>query len=333
MRTLLGRLRTRLRPSSPQPIILMYHRIARPAVDPWGLAVRPEHFEDQLSVLERTRRPFSMSEFVHRLERGTLRPDAVAVTFDDGYRDNLRAAQPRLAARGIPACLFVTTGAVGQGREFWWDELARGILLGTAAVEAELLINGRPYSLSLPEDQRGGTAGTWRAWEEPTRPREAAYLELWSRLRAAAADERRRVLDELHVVLRLGGPDEDDLPMTAPELEQLCAGGLFEIGGHTVTHPALPLLDPAGRRREILEGKLACERLSGRTAAGFAYPHGAFDADSRAAVQESGFDWACSTESRVVSPRQYDRFTLPRVAVPDVDGDELERQLLAVCAS
>ena len=55
-----------------------------------------------------------MSQFVQRLERGTLPMDAVAITFDDGYVDNLREATPRLEAADVPATLFVTTGPLGQ---------------------------------------------------------------------------------------------------------------------------------------------------------------------------------------------------------------------------
>ena len=66
--------------------------------------------------------------------------------------------------------------------------------------------------------------------------------------------------------------------------------------------------------------------------AGFAYPHGALDADSRAAVQECGFAWACSTDSRPVSRQEYDPYALPRLGVVDWDGDAFERALQAVCA-
>src|SRR5687767_7178597 len=102
MRSFLRSARRRLRPSRPRPVILMYHRIARPSADPWGLAVRPDHFEEHLSVLRRRRSPLPMSEFVTRLEHATLPADAVAVTFDDGYVDNLLHAKPRLAAAAVP---------------------------------------------------------------------------------------------------------------------------------------------------------------------------------------------------------------------------------------
>jgi peptidoglycan/xylan/chitin deacetylase (PgdA/CDA1 family) len=321
-----------MRPLGPRPVILMYHRIADPPVDPWGLAVQPDHFEEHLAVLRRSRRPLIMSEFFKRLERRTLPKDAVAVTFDDGYVDNLREAKPRLAAGDIPATLFVTTGAIGQRTEYWWDELARGILLRGAALDSEVVIAGEPCRLVFPRSEGAAQRRHWRALDEPRTEREAAYLAVWRRLRIVPAGEREAVMNRLRDLLNSSPVDVNDLPMTQKEVAELAADGLFEIGGHTVTHPVLPALDPAERRREIRQGKLACERLVQRSIAGFAYPHGALDADSRAAVQECGFAWACSTESRAVSARDYDRYALPRLCVVDGDGHAFERALQAVCA-
>ena len=92
----------------------MYHRVAAPAVDPWGLAVHPDHFAEHMEVLRAQRTPLPMSEIVRRLEDGTLPDNAVAVTFDDGYVDNVCEARPRLDAAGVPATIFLVTGALGQ---------------------------------------------------------------------------------------------------------------------------------------------------------------------------------------------------------------------------
>jgi len=107
----------------------------------------------------------------------------------------------------------------------------------------------------------------------------------------------------------------------------LASGGLVDIGGHTATHPVLTRLDPAERRREIAEGKRACEQLTGRPAVGFAYPFGANDADARAAVAECGFAWACTTVARPVAPVETDWFGLPRIAVTNLDAGAFERAL------
>src|SRR4051812_35493116 len=96
------------------PVILMCHRIAEPAWDPWALSIAPARFDEQLRRLTAERIPLSMTELVARLEAGTLPSRAVALTFDDGYVDNLRAAKPILEEHRVPATVFLTTGYVGR---------------------------------------------------------------------------------------------------------------------------------------------------------------------------------------------------------------------------
>jgi peptidoglycan/xylan/chitin deacetylase (PgdA/CDA1 family) len=325
MPTLFQQLRRRIFRPGPGPTILMYHRIASPRVDPWGLAVRPDRFEQHLAVVRRTRYPLPMSEFVSRMERGTLPDRAVAVTFDDGYVDNLHEASPRLASARVPATLFLATGFVGQRQEYWWDELARGILLGTGAVDAEVKVGRERISLVL----RGGDQRDrgWRTWQGPRTDRQSAYLSAWKHLRAAAPAEREDAMVRLRTQLGIPPPDPQDLPMTASEIAALAGGGAFDFGGHTATHAVLPALAPAERRDEIRRGREACERLIGSPIAGFAYPHGALDDDSEAAVRECGFAWACGTRSRSVPARGPNRYALPRFGVLDWDGPAFERAL------
>jgi peptidoglycan/xylan/chitin deacetylase (PgdA/CDA1 family) len=299
----------------------MYHRVAAVRVDPWELAVHPEGFAAQLAVLQATRQPLAMSEFVERARRRTLPRNAVAVTFDDGYADTLRQAQPRLAAAGVPATLFLATAFVDQGVEYWWDELARGILERNDALDDAVAIGGVVCRLTLAAvDDAAGDSASWRASEAPRTEREALYYALWERLRALRAPDRDEAMAALRAVLRAPAPRLDDLPMTAADVRTLANDRLFEIGGHTATHPVLPRLTHAERRRDILAGKSACERLTDRPATGFAYPHGANDAASRAAVAECGFRWACTTQAGPVPTRASDWYALPRIAVLDWDA-------------
>lgn len=325
MRAFFRKLRRKVWRPGPRPTILMYHRIASPRVDPWELAVQPDRFEQHLAVLRRTRYPLPMSEFVSRLERGTLPDKAVAVTFDDGYVDNLHEAAPRLASAGVPATLFLATSYVGQRYEYWWDELARGILLRTGAVHAEVKIGSQRMLLVLPEGDERDSA--WRASKEPRTERQRAYLAAWKHLRSAAPAEREDAMVRLRAVLEIPPPDPRDLPMTASEVAATARGAIFDFGGHTATHPVLPALTPAERRDDIRQGREACERLIGSPITGFSYPHGALDDDSEAAVRECGFAWACGQKSRSVPTRGADRYALPRLGVLDWEGSVLERRL------
>ena len=102
----------------------MYHRIGDPGCDPWRLAVRPERFAEHLDILKSQRATHGSRRLAQELGEGTLKPGAVAVTFDDdGYANNLYEAKPLLEHHEVPATVFVTSGMVGREREFWWDEL------------------------------------------------------------------------------------------------------------------------------------------------------------------------------------------------------------------
>ena len=111
--------------------------------------------------------------------------------------------------------------------------------------------------------------------------------------------------------------------VTLEDVAKVARDGLFEIGGHTLTHPPLPSVSPAQSRREIEGGKRRCEELTGREVSGFAYPHGAVDDDCRAAVRESGFAWACTTATGPVQ-RSSDPHALPRLFVQDWDAATFE---------
>src|SRR5206468_8270348 len=125
------------------PVILMFHRIAQPVCDPWGLAVAPALFAEQMQLLRERWIALSLPELVNRLHQGTLPRRAVAVTFDDGYVDNLEVAKPILERAGVPATVFLATGYVDKRSEFWWDELARMILAGRAGAEGSMVIAGQ----------------------------------------------------------------------------------------------------------------------------------------------------------------------------------------------
>ena len=64
------------------------------------------------------------------------------------------------------------------------------------------------------------------------------------------------------------------------------------------------------------------ERFGAR--AGFAYPHGDWDAASRAEVIAAGYSWAVAVGFACVDPHRFDRFALPRLPAGERTGDELE---------
>jgi peptidoglycan/xylan/chitin deacetylase (PgdA/CDA1 family) len=307
----------------------MYHRVADAALDPWGIAVAPAHFEEHLDVLRRTRRPLRLTDFVRAFQAGILPRNAVAVTFDDGYVDNLVAAKPRLMAADVPATVFLATGYLGRAGEFWWDELARLILTGRGPRNFEITIGGQVMRFDLHTSNDAIVRGNgWRAWlDSPSIGRQAAYLAIWKALRAIDSLKHEAVMANLRKVFASDAWDaESGRSMTPEEVRALVSDRLVAIGPHTVTHPALTELDHLAIRREVAASKKACELLAGEEVTAFAYPFGVLNGGVTKAVADAGFICACSTKNSPVTPGS-EIFALPRIQVVDEGGDAFERSL------
>ena len=98
-------------------VILCYHgvteRLKRNPSDSAGLHIRAERFEAQLDYLRRHYHVISLAEFLRARENNHSLPDrSVVLTFDDGYRNFLTGALPRLIARKMPVCVFLITDRI-----------------------------------------------------------------------------------------------------------------------------------------------------------------------------------------------------------------------------
>jgi peptidoglycan/xylan/chitin deacetylase (PgdA/CDA1 family) len=300
----------------PRAVILMYHRVAEVAEDSHGLCVWPEHFLDHLRVLSRDFDVFPLREVPTRAREGRLPRRGVVITFDDGYADNLSTVRPLCEKFGVPATVFVTTGYLDGGREFWWDEL-EALTLGRGAAAARAL-----------EVELEGERLNW-AGGEPVR---SIYNTLHARLRPATADVRERTLTALagwQKVARTVRPDHR--PLTESECRQLAESSLVDVQSHTVNHLWLAAHPVSVQAYELRESRRRLELITGRAITCLAYPYGFRDAvapGTLALAREAGYSAACATVRGQVG-RATDPFWLPRHVPGDVDGDELSARLNA----
>ena len=98
-------------------IILCYHgvteRLERHPTDHSGLHIRADRFEAQLNYLRRHYKVISLAEFIEARKRNVPLPDrSVVLTFDDGYRNFLTGALPRLIARDMRVSVFLITDRI-----------------------------------------------------------------------------------------------------------------------------------------------------------------------------------------------------------------------------
>lgn len=109
--------------------VLCYHRINDELKDNVTLPV--EAFDAQMAFIRRHYQLVSIGDIVEgRIDRASRFP-IVAVTFDDGYRDNYENAYPILVQHGVPATFFVATGKIGTEAGFDHDREKLGYAVPT----------------------------------------------------------------------------------------------------------------------------------------------------------------------------------------------------------
>jgi len=311
----------------------MYHRIAEVPIDPWRLSVIPERFDQQLAYLCDELEPVPLAEICQPSLSGNPK---VAITFDDGYRDNFEYAFPLLEKHGIPATFFVVSSTVGQNREFWWDELEH-IVLSTHPLPQSISLEGpcgtfhrQLGSASRYSEEQQREDREIEVFQAATGTRLHLFRELWDYLCVLSHAERQQKLDDLWAWSGRARVDRNSYrPMTQPEIKTLAESPLIEIGAHTMTHPRLPSLSGHRKKEEILEGVKQLTALMGKEPTSFSFPFGQWDPESLDIVENS-FDCAVVTRpATVISSTP--RHRLNRFAVENWDREEFHSRIRAWC--
>ncbi|HEX3082226.1 MAG TPA: polysaccharide deacetylase family protein [Candidatus Saccharimonadia bacterium] len=86
-----------------------------------------------------------------------------------------------------------------------------------------------------------------------------------------------------------------DAYLSWDQVRTLDKSGLITIGGHTVNHRNLATLSAADQEFEIVQGKELLEAELGHSVHDFAYPYGAYNAESIKLAQEAGYTTAVTT--------------------------------------
>jgi peptidoglycan/xylan/chitin deacetylase (PgdA/CDA1 family) len=104
--------------------VLLYHSISTTPHD--RMAVPPALFEEHLALLREEFFPIALGDALQLMTSGESPPErAVAVTFDDGYRDNYEAALPLLSRHSISATFFVCPSHLGHTNDWNTRAFAR----------------------------------------------------------------------------------------------------------------------------------------------------------------------------------------------------------------
>jgi peptidoglycan/xylan/chitin deacetylase (PgdA/CDA1 family) len=260
---------------SPVFPIITYHRVNDDA-DPFFEALPSDVFEGQIAWIAQVYRVFTVEDLVDRLAAGTVPRNAIAITFDDGYRDNLTHAAPILARYGVPATIFLATAFIETAEVPWYDRVA----------------------FAFQRTARPAWPAPWGA-ELPlttTAERLRALDTTLTHLKQIPDAEMRRMVDRLPRSLGVDIEPRNSM-LTWDDVRALTGLG-FSVGGHTMGHPILSQVSTEQAWREVTGCRRAIGRALGTVPRAFAYPNGGAADYSPAVVEmvrRAGFTCAVTT--------------------------------------
>lgn len=250
----------------------------------------------------------SLDEAILRLSAPRKGRFFVALTFDDGYRDNVEHAWPVLAKHGAPWTLFVTTGFADRTARLWWLELEEAI---RALPQLDLSLPDGRFSArsgSDAEKLRAFDKLYWRLRKQP----EAILLSVISELAGQAGVDAAALVER------------ECLPWET--LRALAGAPGVTIGAHTLSHPMLAKHDAAFARTEIVESRARLEAELGVPVRHLAYPVGdPTSAGPRdfALAREAGYASALTTRpGHVFAEHAAHLHALPRVSLNGLHQSE-----------
>lgn len=287
--------------------ILTFHRVlpARPeAFQPNSMIEIETEFLDRLVAHLRHRKIdlVSMDEVWRRLTERDFSRRFVALTFDDGYRDNLEYAWPVLREYDAPFMLYVATSFPDRLGELWWVALEEVIAKNDRLV---VEMNGSTRFIAC-----GYTAAKRAAFEE---------VYWWLRSMENEEDLRRAIRDLCaRYGVDLKAPCRE-LCMDWSEIGRMAEDPLCTIGAHTINHVILKKVSAETARVEMKRSAEIIEAALGKKPEHLAYPYGeprSVGPREFKIAGELGFKTAVTTWPDVLKPSSANSLmSLPRISV------------------
>jgi peptidoglycan/xylan/chitin deacetylase (PgdA/CDA1 family) len=104
-----------------EAVVVAFHRVRDDADLTDSLTIDSRTFESYCRFFKRFFNVVPLAELVETLHAGQAPHRALAITFDDGYRDNFQHAAPILEKLGLPATFFVVSRWIGTSIVPFWD--------------------------------------------------------------------------------------------------------------------------------------------------------------------------------------------------------------------
>lgn len=264
-------------------------------------------FEKHLNWLKNSCEVVSLEDYF----KGVRHPDklTVAITFDDGYKNNFTLALPLLQQYQLPATFFVTTSPL-EGLNILWPDL---LDMAGFYLNVELVYKDEKFKYSRHKGYISITNGS----------------NLKSLLMKADLNSIRTFIRNHHFLLKEIQSEDCKLYwelMNEDELNAASKSPYITLGSHSVVHSSMTKITSAEAREELVNSRAKLMGISGLPVTSFAFPFGDYTPELVEMAISVGYEQVACVDYRFDSQSNlYDRFGInPHISFP-VQVAEIKR--------
>lgn len=274
-------------------IILMVHGVMSDSSSTQWTPLRPQlapqQLESTLKVLSRYYNFISLQEAVDMLTGiKPFQPYSLAVTFDDGYRNNIKFALPILKKYNVPPTIFLSAAHVEYREPFWFDRLDYA-LQQVKSSKLDVKVGGEIVRIDY--NSRNSLRRSYKRLRYVAKAVKRHDDEMLSEMEGIASK-----IEEESGKSLMGIFENDDWSavLTWGEIEATAKKGV-SFASHGWNHTRLGFLDAGESRRQMSMSKERIIAHTGQPCNHFCYPDGSFNQQVIQFAHELGYESASTT--------------------------------------
>ena len=296
----------------PNCLILYYHRVVsdkefkKLAGPNLHLCVSEEQFKKQISFLKKNYEIIQISEIFNNKKK--VNKPKICITFDDGYKDNLKIAFPIIKKYKIPITIYLISRFFKGDYWVWWFELS-DILLKNKYLEFNF--KGKNYNFLCSSNSK----------------KNKVFFEIKNLIYKLNLNDQKKLIQVISKNKKR--PQYKNLFLNLRDIKYMSNFSFVNFGSHGHDHLNYKFSSSSEILKYINYSKIALKKIFNKDINNFCYPYGSLkevNLNSRKLVSLY-FKDAVSTEQNICN--KYDRIFLPRISIgPNINIRDFKSKII-----
>lgn len=264
--------------------------------------ITKKRFSNIIGSLVRTGNPVSMAEVIEYCNGKVLPERSFAITFDDGFKNNLDNGLPILEKYNVPATIYITTNFIETNQMSWIDRIEWAFEKKDA------------FNLNLPWNNFYSKVSSYKIKKE-------ILEQIRDKVKRNNEFDPNSLADDIQLQLNLPltytSSSELDQKLLWKDLKILISNPKITIGGHTHTHRILSYLNNNDLEYEISNSINLIKKNLKLNCVHYSYPEGleyCYNKNVISYLKKNGI-LCCPTALHGLNRKHSDPFQLKRITV------------------